>query len=455
MIEPPPARSSAGMPYLQPKKTPFRFTPMTRSKVPSSVSSTEPSSSGKMPALLNSTCSAPNCCSANAIMSATSAARATSARTNAAVPPPAPTCSTVARPAAASKSAATTRAPSAANRSAVARPMPPPAPVISATLFSRRRGIRLLLICRLGVARAAFETDPNQQINKSTQSTIGIDRCPDEGTKDALLRHVLELHLRVPLHADAPGMLDVLDRLDQTVLSPRHRAQALADAIDALMMPGAHLGVGRAEDVCQAALRLDLDAVHADVARVQSMRDAVAVVVRQMDVQAAATDDVQHLQAAADTQHRHARVGERRAREREFERIALLADGVHAFMVLAAVGIRIDVAAARDDQRAHARQQSGGLRLAGWKDDRHAAGAPHGVDVAGRNRERGRFAGASIRGHADERERGGAGCRTRSGKRFSGHTRLCDTPCSPVMRSSCALQIASPFPGGDGLVELA
>ena len=59
MMAPPPARSSAGTPYLQPRKTPFRFTAITWSKTASSVSTTEPSASGKIPALLNSTCSAP------------------------------------------------------------------------------------------------------------------------------------------------------------------------------------------------------------------------------------------------------------------------------------------------------------------------------------------------------------------------------------------------------------
>jgi hypothetical protein len=55
MIDPPPERSNAGMPYLQPRKTPLRFTEMISSNTDSGVSTGEPSCSGKMPALLKTT----------------------------------------------------------------------------------------------------------------------------------------------------------------------------------------------------------------------------------------------------------------------------------------------------------------------------------------------------------------------------------------------------------------
>ena len=49
---PPPDAIIAGMPALQPSHTPFRLMSITRSHVDSGVSSTPPSSAGKMPALL-------------------------------------------------------------------------------------------------------------------------------------------------------------------------------------------------------------------------------------------------------------------------------------------------------------------------------------------------------------------------------------------------------------------
>ena len=52
MIEPPPAAIMAGMAYLQPRKTPRTLTAMTLSQVATSVSTTEWSASGMIPALL-------------------------------------------------------------------------------------------------------------------------------------------------------------------------------------------------------------------------------------------------------------------------------------------------------------------------------------------------------------------------------------------------------------------
>ena len=55
MTEPPPVSSMCGMPCLQQKKTDLTLTSCTRSHTSVSVSSTEASSGGEMPALLNST----------------------------------------------------------------------------------------------------------------------------------------------------------------------------------------------------------------------------------------------------------------------------------------------------------------------------------------------------------------------------------------------------------------
>ena len=55
-----------GIPNLQQKKTDFRLTLMTRSQTSVSVSSTEASSIGEMPALLNSTLICPNSACASA-----------------------------------------------------------------------------------------------------------------------------------------------------------------------------------------------------------------------------------------------------------------------------------------------------------------------------------------------------------------------------------------------------
>ncbi len=139
MIDPPPARSRAGTPALQPRKTPVRLIAIVRSQVSSDVSTASPSAGSMMPALLNSTSSRPNVSSASSTMAWQSSLLATSAVTQIAVPGrSASISSTVSRHAFSLMSTATIRAPSAENSRQVSRPIPPPAPVISATLSASR-----------------------------------------------------------------------------------------------------------------------------------------------------------------------------------------------------------------------------------------------------------------------------------------------------------------------------
>ena len=210
------------MPYLQPRNTPFRLTAMTRSNTASSVSTTEPSSSGKIPALLNSTCRAPKRDSAKAIMPRASSLRDTSAAKKAASPPRSATASTVARPAFSTASTTTTRAPSAAKASAEARPIPPPAPVIRATLFSNRPMVSPLKSAGL---RCAIPRANNETTSAPDQPSSITSASATSAREEARLERLAELHLRMPLDADAPRLARVLDRLDHAVLRPRHRLQ--------------------------------------------------------------------------------------------------------------------------------------------------------------------------------------------------------------------------------------
>src|SRR3989454_3336501 len=138
MIEPPPERRRAGMPYLHPSHTPFRLMLITRSQIASAVSTVPSSSAWKMPALLYRTCRPPNVSTANRTIASTSAGLETSARTNAAWPPADLISCAASSPVRAVTSAITTLAPSAANRFAAVRPIPLAAPVINATLSFRR-----------------------------------------------------------------------------------------------------------------------------------------------------------------------------------------------------------------------------------------------------------------------------------------------------------------------------
>src|SRR3954468_17223546 len=133
MIEPLPCRCMCGIAYLQQKKTLVVLTRMTRSQASIPVTRIESSSGGEMPALLKAMSTRP-CRSATPSNSArTDSSSLTSQATNSP-----PTSSATALPASSEMSTAMTLAPSAANRRAVASPMPLPAPVITATRSCKR-----------------------------------------------------------------------------------------------------------------------------------------------------------------------------------------------------------------------------------------------------------------------------------------------------------------------------
>ena len=117
---PPPARRRAGMPYLQPRNTPFALMFIVRSQTSSSVDTASSSRLSMMPALLNSTFRWPNVCFGRrdhplAVLGARRRRPCTdTARPPAGLDRPRP-CRC---PALSSTSTATTAAPSAANSSA-------------------------------------------------------------------------------------------------------------------------------------------------------------------------------------------------------------------------------------------------------------------------------------------------------------------------------------------------
>src|ERR1700674_3947510 len=132
MTEPPPALSRCGMPYLQQRKTPLAFTACTRSQASGSVVRIESSSAGMMPALLYRTSTFPNRFAAASYIASTLLGSLPSAwKKKASLHSEA-----VFSPASFPTSATHTRAPSDEQSSAASRPMPPAAPVITATLPS-------------------------------------------------------------------------------------------------------------------------------------------------------------------------------------------------------------------------------------------------------------------------------------------------------------------------------
>src|SRR6266540_120894 len=112
--------------------------PIVRSHTSSGVSVTEPSRSGKTPALLYRTVSPPKVSTVKRTMASASEARDTSACTYAACAPPSRMAAATASPASSATSLSTTLAPSRANSCEATLPMPLAPPVIKATLPSSR-----------------------------------------------------------------------------------------------------------------------------------------------------------------------------------------------------------------------------------------------------------------------------------------------------------------------------
>src|SRR5690348_912028 len=128
MTEPPPRIRICPMAYLQHRYTEVRLTSCTSRHASNSVVRIESSSGGEIPALLKAMSTPPYSFTAAWNSSRTSGSEVTSTATYRP-----PTSVAALPPASSSASPQTTLAPSAANRRAVASPIPLPAPVTTAT----------------------------------------------------------------------------------------------------------------------------------------------------------------------------------------------------------------------------------------------------------------------------------------------------------------------------------
>src|SRR5262245_59065924 len=149
-MEPRPARFMERRPYLEHSHAPLRSTAKTRSQSAWLISVA--SKYALMPALLTRMSTVPCRAATPSMAFCTSGSEVMSARTNSTDRPAADTSAAVARPTSASRSAKVTSAPSAANFSTMARPMPCAPPVTNA-IFRSRRPIRLDAVILYGSVR--------------------------------------------------------------------------------------------------------------------------------------------------------------------------------------------------------------------------------------------------------------------------------------------------------------
>ena len=190
--------------------------------------------------------------------------------------------------------------------------------------------------------------------------------------------------LRVPLHAEREPARRVLDRLGQVVdRRPAGDLEALAEAVDALVVVRLR---ARGRSRPRRARRASRGAADVVVGVVERARRAAVVLVAdgvgQVLDQRPAARDVHHLHAAADAEQRQVAL-ERAARQRELERVALGHRPGRLRMRLGAVGGRVDVGAAGEQQAVDAGRAPGpGPRPARGSGGSSSASPParlHGV----------------------------------------------------------------------------
>src|ERR1700722_5814432 len=195
IITPPPCFIMCGIAYLHPKNTPFRHTSTTQSHSSSLVSTTVLGT--KTPALLNRISRRPNPRTVSSTMRSTSAATRTSTETDFATPPAFSISAAVLLADSDRTSATITFAPSRANRSALARPIPEPAPVISATLSlsSMMVHLRRRIVFRQSTLATVGE---NLEALRLCGDASQFARAPTRWLRDrkiALVREIREMAL--------------------------------------------------------------------------------------------------------------------------------------------------------------------------------------------------------------------------------------------------------------------
>jgi hypothetical protein len=174
----------------------------------------------------------------------------------------------------------------------------------------------------------------------------------------------------MPLHGERERRcVDDADGFDQTVRRHGFDGEAGAELRDALLVQRVDVDVvAAAGERVQQAARRQMHDVRGAVLRVHRRVVVLAVIVEARHfvhalMQRAAADDVQLLKAAADGEHRHARV-ERGAQQRQRRRVAgriVLGAGRAR---LAAVSMRLDVRVAAGKQQAVDRREHVVHRLA-------------------------------------------------------------------------------------------
>src|SRR3989449_5971409 len=218
-MEPPPLATWARATLCAIRNAPRRFVPRMRSQPSSSISRNARSSA--IPALLTSTSIRSQRCRATATASSTAAASLTSTGCVHTLPPAAAISCAACSSSSRRRPISITSAPSAANRSAIARPIPCAAPVTTTFRPSKRRLVDTTLLSLLNGARgdAANEMPLEDQIG----GDHGQRRDQEAGHQRRVIGGEAALQLE---HADGERLhvvgLEYEEREQELVPGPEH-----------------------------------------------------------------------------------------------------------------------------------------------------------------------------------------------------------------------------------------
>lgn len=193
----------------------------------------------------------------------------------------------------------------------------------------------------------------------------------DEGLEQSLLGRIDGGRLlRMPLHGDQEGVIPRLDRLDGAVRRARNDGETRRDAPDRLVMGRRRAGLALGEDRGEPRARLDRDRVQGRRPRsLSAVRDGLPERaslphhVGQVLDQGPAESHVENLAAAADAERRQAPL-EGGLRQGDLELVAGAVDPVERRVLRASIELRIDIAAARENEGVQAPEELAPARLA-------------------------------------------------------------------------------------------
>ena len=196
------------------------------------------------------------------------------------------------------------------------------------------------------------------------------------------MRGIFRGKFRMPLHANQPRVLRMLDGLHHAIRGMCHGAPSNRCCGRRLVVPRRHKRFQLFHNAGKLAVWCNRYAM-AGSGIAPVVQHGFAHHIRQVRVHLPVGCHGEHLHAAADAQRWSASFAHDCARKRQLKRIALGIHPVDLWVVITGVFARVNVAAAGKDKAIQTCKHCGRISLAGRQQHWYAASAAHRVDVLG------------------------------------------------------------------------